>query len=76
MNFWGGGGGDKNLVDEEIFPGVERGGKGANFCLVRELLHSPVGKILVISTLHTHCEGHGFKPSAFLESHKSFGKLL
>ena len=27
MNFWGGegGGGNKNLVDEEIFPGVEGG---------------------------------------------------
>ena len=37
---------------------------------------STVRKILAISTLHTHSKGHGFKPSAFLESHKSFVKLL
>ena len=60
---------NKNLVDGEIFTGVCGEGVWSKFCLVRELPHSPVGKIVVISTLHTHSEGHGFKPSAFLESH-------
>ena len=65
----------KNLLDEETFPAMCGEGGMSKFLFNGGTPpHPPVTKILFISTMQTHSKGHGFKPNAFLESHKSFAK--